>query len=52
MDQKKAINIIKRYIGCHEHECTGFCKNCEYYVDPDDLLESLYFIVKKDGDKK
>ena len=46
MTDEKAKEVITKYIECHDNKCSGFCHNCEYFVDVDEFIEALKKVIK------
>lgn len=48
MTREEANEVITKYIECHDNKCSGFCHNCEYFVDVDDFITALKKVIKYD----
>lgn len=47
MKTPEALEVLKKYLRCHEKECPYNCATCEDRVLPREMCEALWAIIKK-----
>ena len=47
MKTTTALEILKKYLRCHEKECPYNCATCEDRVLPREMEEALWALIKK-----